>query len=282
MILIADSGSTKTDWVLIDKVKGNSSISTQGFNPFFFRSDEITKEIRKYFDNTETNNLIRRIYFYGAGCSSDTMKEIIINGLQPVFINASITVKSDLLGAARSLFFNDPGIAVILGTGASSGIYNGSFITKTTKSLGYVFGDEGGGDHIGKLFITKFLTDSLSKGITEKFINTFNLTKDQILQKVYSEPFPNNFLASFCEFISENKASAEINEIILQSFNLLFERYINKYPDFKNYKIRVTGSIAHFFENELLFIANQHGCKIDLILKKPISRLIDFHANKSS
>ena len=282
MILIADSGSTKTDWVLIDKVKGDSSISTQGFNPFFFRSDEITKEIQKYFVNNETNILIEEIYFYGAGCSSDAMKEIIINGLQPVFKNALITVKSDLLGAARALFFNDPGIAVILGTGASSGMYNGTYINKTIKSLGYVFGDEGGGDHIGKLFITKYLTDSLPKDITEKFINTFNLTKDQILQKVYSEPFPNNFLASFCEFISENKKSAEINELIQQSFNLLFERYISKYPDYKNYHIRVTGSIGHIFETELKLIANQHGCKIDLILKKPISKLIDFHTNKSS
>jgi N-acetylglucosamine kinase-like BadF-type ATPase len=282
MILIADSGSTKTDWVLIDKTNGNSSISTQGFNPFFFTSEEITKEVRKYFGIVETNHLIKAIYFYGAGCSSDAMKEIIMNGLQPVFTNATITVKSDLLGAARSLFFNDPGIAVILGTGASSGMYNGTYINKTIKSLGYIFGDEGGGDHIGKLFITKFLTDSLSKEITEKFINNFNLTKDQILQKVYSEPFPNNFLASFCEFISENKSSKEINEIIHQSFNLLFERYISKYPDYKNYRIRVTGSIGYIFETELKFVADQHDCKIDLILQKPISKLIDFHANNYS
>ncbi|MGE0088314.1 MAG: hypothetical protein AB7S50_02430 [Bacteroidales bacterium] len=279
MILIADSGSTKTDWVLLTKSQVNKSIATQGFNPFFFIPEEITREVKKQFIEEKINEQIENIYFYGAGCSSDAMKEVIINGLQPVFKNAQINVKSDLLGTARALFFNKPGIAVILGTGASSGFYNGTYISKAIKSLGYVFGDEGGGDHIGKLFITRFLTDSLSKDIHEKFIQKFNLDKDQILQKVYKEPYPNNYLASFCEFIAENKSSKEIIDIIEQSFNALFENYISRYPDYKSYKIRVTGSIGHIFDNELKRIAEKHGCKIDLILQKPILKLIDYHTN---
>ncbi len=279
MILLADSGSTKTDWVIIDKSQIIKNITTQGFNPFFFTHEEITKEVKNRFSEDKTNELIEEIYFYGAGCSSDAMKEIIINGLQPVFRNAQIKVKSDLLGTARAMFFNEPGIAVILGTGASSGFYNGTYISKAIKSLGYVFGDEGGGDHIGKLFITRFLTDSLSKDIQEKFVHRFNLDKDQILQKVYREPFPNNYLASFCEFVAENKSSKEVNDIVEQSFNALFEKYINRYPDYKSYKIRVTGSIGHIFDNELKRIADQHGCKIDMILQKPILKLIDYHTN---
>jgi glucosamine kinase len=208
------------------------------------------------------------------------MKEIIINGLQPVFANAQIEVKSDLLGAARALFRNEAGIAIILGTGASSGFYNGNYISKTIKSLGYVFGDEGGGDHIGKLFITKFLNDSLPIELTEKFTTRFNLNKDQILRKVYSEPFPNNFLASFCEFIAEHKSFKEVEAVINQSFSMLFENYICKYPDYKSNKIRVTGTIGHIFEKELKLVADQYNCKIDLILQKPISKLIDFHTNK--
>jgi len=197
-----------------------------------------------------------------------------------VFKNASITVMSDLLGAARALFFNKTGIAVILGTGSSTCLYDGKSIIQTIKSLGYVFGDEGGGDHIGRLFITKFLNDSLPKDITKKFNDRFNLSKDQILRKIYSEPMPNNFLASFCEFIAENKSVAEIEHIINQSFSLLFENHISKYPDYKNQKIRVTGTIGHIFETQLTCIANQYECKIDQIIQKPISKLLDYHLNK--
>jgi N-acetylglucosamine kinase-like BadF-type ATPase len=208
------------------------------------------------------------------------MKEIIINGLQPIFTNAEIEVKSDLLGAARALFQNETGIAIILGTGSSSGFYNGKSISKAIKSLGYIFGDEGGGDHIGKLFITKFLTDSLPNELVDKFTTGFNLNKDQILRKVYSEPLPNNFLASFCEFINENKSFKEAESVIKQSFSMLFENYICKYPDYKNHKIRVIGTIGYIFENELKQVADQYNCKIDKVLQKPISNLIDFHTNK--
>jgi len=140
--------------------------------------------------------------------------------------------------------------------------------------------DEGGGDHIGKLFITRFLNDSLPIELTEKFTTRFDLNKDQILRNVYSEPFPNNFLASFCEFIAENKSNKEVESVIKQSFSLLFENYICKYPDYKNHKIRVTGTIGHIFEKELKLVADKYQCKIDMILQKPISKLIDFHTNK--
>ena len=281
MILIADSGSTKTDWILFNTGAEKINFSTQGLNPYFINSVEIQTELRNVFTDFALNNGVKKIFFYGAGCSSDPMKKVVFDGLQPVFKNADITIKSDLLGATRALFFNEPGIAVILGTGSNTCLYDGNTVAKTIRSLGYIFGDEGGGTHIGKLFISYFLSNKLSDELKNKFINRYNLTKDQILQKVYSEPFPNSFLASFCSFINENSSFAEIEDILNHSFSELFRNYICKYPDYRNYKIRVAGSIGQIFEKQLRKTASQFKTDIDLILQRPITKLVEFHTNNN-
>lgn len=277
MILIADSGSTKTDWVVLKDKKNIVSYTTPGLNPFFTTSSEISKIIKATFTDELIIKTIQKIYFYGAGCSSEQMKKVIIDGVKPVFSNAEITVETDLLAAACALFKNEQGIAVILGTGASTCLYNGNEIIQTIKSLGYLFGDEGGGDHIGKLFISDFLNDNLSDDLTRKFITTFSYTKDDILRKVYREPFPNSFLASFCEFISGNSENEQIDSIIKSSFNLLFKNHICKYPDYKKYKIRVLGSTGFYFEKQLKEVAKKYAVEIDLIIKNPIKELVDYH-----
>ncbi|OFX18644.1 MAG: hypothetical protein A2041_04745 [Bacteroidetes bacterium GWA2_31_9b] len=277
MILIADSGSTKTDWVLIDNEKVIASYTTQGLNPFFKKSSEISEIIKPVFTDQKINESVEKIFFYGAGCSSEQMKEVIFNGIKPIFSTSEINIETDLLAAARALFKNDQGIAVILGTGASTCLYNGTEIIQNIKSLGYVFGDEGGGDHLGKLFITDFLNNNLSDDIKEKFENTFHLSKDDILRKVYREPLPNSFLASFCEFISNNSEHKQIDSIIKKSFNQLFKNHICKYPEYKKYKIRVLGSTGFYFEKQLKEIAAEFKLKIDLILKNPIKELVDYH-----
>lgn len=277
MILIADSGSTNTNWVLIDNKKEVAIFTTQGLNPYFIHSEEIIEILKLTFTDTEIIKSIKKVFFYGSGCSSEAMKKIIYNGIQPFFINATIEIETDLLAAAHALFQNESGIAVVLGTGASTCLYNGVQIIQNIKSLGYVFGDEGGGDHIGKLFITDFLNDELSEDITQKFIETYHLSKDDILRKVYREPFPNSFLASFCEFISNNSEYKQIDELIKSSFNHLFRNHICKYPEYKKFKIRVLGSTGYYFEKQLKEVAAEYKIYIDLILKNPIKELVDFH-----
>ena len=279
MILIADSGSTKTDWVFIDPKKNSSILTTKGLNPYFNNSSEIQQVLEESFSNFELNDSVQEVFFYGSGCSSEQMKDVINSRLKLFFKNADIFIESDLLGAARALFLNEKGIAVILGTGASTCLYNGKSIAQSIQSLGFIFGDEGGGDHIGKLFITEYLTNRLSIELSDKFYNRFGLTKDQILKKVYSEPFPNNFLASFCGFIGENNEDKEIDSIIKKSFSLLFSEYICKYPNYKDLKIRVTGSIGSAFSKQLNEIAKLYNTEIDFTLKKPINKLVEYHIN---
>jgi len=277
MILVADSGSTNTDWVILDQGKIISSFKTKGFNPYFTSSKEVFTEIKAKTPKEIDVENITNIYFYGSGCSSADMNNIIQNGLKQYFTKSIIEINHDLLGAARALFHNEEGIAVILGTGANTCHYNGKEITKNVPSLGFILGDEGGGDYMGKLFITDYLYGNLSKEITSNFEKKYILDKNKILQKVYKEPYPNRFLASFTEFILENSNEAYINEIIRNTFRNLFKVHICKYNNYQKYNIRVTGSVGYHFKKQLIEVATEFSAKINLIEKNPISRLAQFH-----
>ena len=277
MILVADSGSTNTDWVILDQDKIISSFKTNGFNPYFTQSQEIYDELRINVPKNIDVNEISNIYFYGSGCSSDEMNKIVYIGLEQFFTKSIIEINHDLLGAARALFMNEAGIAVILGTGANTCLYNGKEIVENIPSLGFILGDEGGGDYIGKLFITDFLYGNLPKDISDDFSKKFNLTKSKILHKIYKEPYPNRFLASFGEFILSHKSNSYINNIIKKAFRNLFEIHICKYNDYKNEKIRVTGSVGFHFKEQLNEVAAEFNLKIGLIEKSPAFRMAQFH-----
>lgn len=226
MILVADSGSTNTDWVIIQEKEILSSFQTKGFHPFFIKSNEICNELQLKFPIQFNPNEIKKIFFYGAGCSSEKMKSIVSEGIKQFFTHSMIEIEHDMLAAARALFMNDEGIAVILGTGANTCFYNGEEITKNITSLGYILGDEGGGDYLGKLFITDFLNEELPQEIHEKFIKQFNLSKTQILHAVYTEPHPNRFLASFSEFIHDQLENDYIDKLVKKTFRDLFNKHI--------------------------------------------------------
>jgi N-acetylglucosamine kinase-like BadF-type ATPase len=281
MILIADSGSTNTDWVLIKKDKIISSFVTSGFNPYFTKSEEIYIELKHKFPANLKISEINKIFFYGSGCSAEEMKKIIHNGLSQMFINSEIEINHDLLGAARALFMNDSGITVILGTGASSCYYDGSKITERVPSLGYILGDEGGGDYLGKLFITDFLYGRLPENVHQNFLKKFRLNNNQIMHKIYKEPNPNRFLASFCKFISEQSKNSNINDMIIRSFADLFTDNIIKYENYKECSIKITGSVGYYFKNQLKEVAESFNANIDLIERSPINRLVQYHLNYS-
>lgn len=277
MILVADSGSTNTDWVVLNQRKTLSNFKTKGFNPYFTTSEEVFVEIKSQTPKEIDINSISNIYFYGAGCSSEEMNKIIQNGLNQYFTNSLIEVNHDLLAAARALFLNESGIAVILGTGANTCMYDGKEITKNIPSLGFILGDEGGGDYMGKLFITDFLYSNLPNDISTDFMDKHKLSKDEILHKVYKESYPNRFLASFTEFILSHSSNAYVNDIIKKTFRDLFKIHICKYKDYENRKIRVTGSVGYHFKKQLIEVATEFDLKIDLIEQNPILRLAQFH-----
>lgn len=279
MIIVADSGSTCTDWVLIESENTKSIFQTNGLNPYFTKSEEITNELKLKFPRNISISDVDKIYFYGAGCSTEKLKSIINNGLKHFFPGSEIIIEHDLLAAARALFQNESGIAVILGTGANTCYYNGKSIVKNVTSLGYILGDEGGGDYLGKLFITSYLNGELPKEISEKFYNEYNLTTEQILHAIYKEPYPNKFLASFTKFVLKYSNNESVSEIINKSFSDLFIKHICKYDNYDKLKIRATGSVSCFFQDQFKKIALKFNTKIDLIEKEPINRLVQFHIN---
>jgi N-acetylglucosamine kinase-like BadF-type ATPase len=220
---------------------------------------------------------IEKLYFYGAGCSSIYKCMMLEEAFLTLFKNSEIIIKSDLLGSAKALFGNKPGIACILGTGSNSCHYDGEKIMQKAVSLGYFFGDEGSGAHMGKQFIKDFLMGALPEELIEAFRKHYSYTRDNILDAVYNLPFPNRFLASFCEFFTDHLSSKYIFDLVTNSFREFFNLYVEIYPKYKEVDVSFTGSVAYFFEPLLRQVAKEHGITIDKVIQSPIKLLAEFH-----
>lgn len=276
-IIIADSGSTKTEWILIEDKQVIASISTVGMNPYFINENEIIalfeKEIIHRININECNNL----FFYGAGCGSEQGKSIIQNALSKLLKKTTVHIETDLLGAARSVCNAKEGIAAILGTGSNSCYFDGKVIVENTPSLGFILGDEGSGAHLGKTLITAILSQQAPSEINNLFYEKIKLSKQEILKSIYKKPFPNRFLASFSTFIFQNRTHPFIETLINSCFEMFFEKYICRYSNTNNNEIGFIGSIAFYFKEYLETIANAKNLRITTIQKSPIEGLIKFH-----
>ena len=283
MILIADSGSTKTDWRLIDDNKQIHQYATQGFNPYFQGShqiaDSINSDLLPQLKST-VSKLPLQIYFYGAGCGSDSKKEVVRTALFHNFPLADIEVHSDLLGAARALCEYKPGIAAILGTGSNTCYYDGSTIVENRASLGFILGDEGSGAHIGKTFIQSYLNKEMPTDLSIRFYERFKLSTDDILDAIYKKPMPNRFLASFSKFIFQNLKEQFVIDLVANCFEQFFDKHICKYPQHKEVKLSCIGSVAFYYSNILRAVAANKGVNIDRIVETPIAGLTLYHLGK--
>lgn len=280
MILIADSGSTKTDWRLVANKKEILSCQTIGLNPYFVHQEMLLNAL-KTSSLMDVADKVKNIYFYGAGCSSSAKQLELSNYLSSFFIVAKISVDHDLVGAARALCKTSSGMVAILGTGANTCLYDGQQITHNIPALGYVLGDEGGGVSLGKQLIKMVLHKKMSYSLLNKFESSFpDLTINTILDKVYQQPLPNRFLASFSPFIANNKSHAEISQLLNLCFHQFFNEYIVFYPNYKNYPLHLVGSIAYYFKNEIAEIANHYGVCIGNVLQQPVDELVEFHINQ--
>ncbi len=276
MILIADSGSSKTDWRVIKNKKIIDSFKTIGLNPYFVTKDLVNKiknEIAERINPKE----IDIINFYGAGCSGEKNKIFISKILNSIFLNAKIIVETDLLAVARALYFKEKGIVLILGTGANTCLVDKGKIISNIPSLGYLFGDEGGGDYLGKLLIHDYLKGIMPKDISKKLEDEYNIDRYKILHNVYSNPSPNKYLASFVIFITNNISRKYISSIVKLSFNKLFNNYICKYENWEKYKIRTVGTVAYLFRDILNEVAKNNNTQIDCYIKEPADKLAEYH-----
>jgi N-acetylglucosamine kinase-like BadF-type ATPase len=275
MILIADSGSTKTEWRLVDKNK-IEKYSGIGLNPYFVDEKIVYNEVAEIFKKTDIR-AISQVYFYGAGCRIAEKKNIIKNGLQQLFTNSQIEIESDMLLAAHALFGNKKGIPVILGTGMNCGIYNGIEITDTVGSFGYMLGDEGSGAYFGIKLLKAYLNKELPNEIILNFEKEFNVNKEIILDSIYKKPLPNKFAASFAPFYNKYKHLPQIEIMLTQGFNEFFEKQILKLPDYKKYHISFVGSVAFHFKEILTQSAKKYHLKIEKIVQSPVDDVIQFH-----
>lgn len=276
MKLIADSGSTKTDWVLCHQEEV-ARFSTIGYNPFFINEDGIVQSIEANLLEALGEGDITEVYFYGAGCSSDEKRMVVHKALSRVFSGARIEVNHDLLAAARALLGNSTGFAAILGTGANTCIYNGNVITHNVDSLGYLIGDEGSGSYIGRKLVRDFMRKTLPTDLIGPFDSAFGYTNADMYEHLYFKPLPNRFLASFSKFAGDHLEHPYIKEIIASSFDDFFKYLVSKYPEYSNYSFNCVGSVGFVFKEFLVDAAHRYNMKVGTIIKTPIDRLVHFH-----
>ncbi len=279
MKIIADSGSTKTEWNLLLPDGTIQALYSTGLNPFFISSGKVTEIVQQTFSKINTE-LLKEVYFYGAGCSSLERCTIISSGLEHAFPKAEIKVEHDMLAAARALFGNKEGIAIILGTGSNSCVYDGKDITGNIPALGYILGDEGSGAFFGLQLIKDFLNNEMPETLVKKFKEQFLLDKEDILNAVYKQPFPNRYLAQFFPFCTKNQETGYIRQLIFNGFNLFFRRHILPYPDYQEYPLGCVGSVGFYLQDILQAVAKKYHLSILTIEKSPIKGLIEYHKKK--
>lgn len=277
MILIADGGSTKADWSVVENGNIIQRIYTKGINPFFQTEEEIGEEIKNSLIPYLNSVDFEAVYFYGAGCifeKVDIVKRAIKQNLN---VKGSVEVESDMLGAARGLCGRESGIACILGTGSNSCLYNGKDIDANVSPLGFILGDEGSGAVLGKLFVSDLLKNQLTPGLKEKFLEKFDLVPGDIIDKVYRKPFPNRFLATFAPFISENMQDPTVHALVLNGFKAFLKRNVMQYEKYDEVPVHFVGSVAFYFKNILQEAMQEMGVTLGNISQSPMSGLILYH-----
>ena len=280
MLLVADSGSTKCDWVFTDGSEKRSTYHTMGFNPFFHPTDLIESEIRK---NTELSALapqVQHVFFYGAGASHPSRNAVIEEALKRVFTHAEITVDHDLTGAVYATCGDEPGIACIMGTGSNSCYFDGQDIYEEVPALGYVLGDEAGGTFYGKELLRMFLYHELPEKIHQGLIDRYQLTKESIFEAVYNKPNPNVYLASFMRFLSDNRDSKWVRDFIYNGFSKFINIHIWKYENNKDVPVHFVGSVAFHFQDLLREACKIHRLNIGVITSEPVVNLVEYHLKK--
>ncbi len=284
MILIADSGSTKTDWTLMDKEgKERKTFHTIGYNPYFIDTENIFYSLSENLLKDLDASKVTEVYFYGAGCSTTEKKDIVHKALVRSFPHVkNIFLGHDLLASARALLGNEKGFAAILGTGTNTCIYDGNDIELNIDSLGYLMGDEGSGSYIGKKILRDFMRGNLQPELQARFKERFHIVdNEQIFSTLYQTQFPNRYLASFCAFADEFVTHPYIKNKVRDSFRDFFKNLTSKYPNYKNYTFNCVGSVGFVFKDILEEVALSYDMKIGRVIKSPMDDLVAFHLAKA-
>ncbi len=282
MILIIDSGSTKAHFVLLGSDGISAEYISKGFNPYYYDRSDFYNLLRDELYLKIKGKRVERIYYYGAGCSSEVNCSMVEQTLAIFFPSAEILAEHDLYGAAIALFGNSRGIACILGTGSNSCLWDGEHIMENVPSLGYMLGDEGSGTYLGKMALAAILSGEADAGIAKAFYREYRLTFSETLEKIYNKPYPNQFLSTLSLFLAKHMDNEWCREMIRKNFNDFIDKQISKYTDYQTTPVSFIGSVAFHFQSILKEVLDEHQISLGKVIKQPMDGLVAYHSGKVS
>lgn len=281
MIIIADGGSTKTNWCLLDDAGKKIYFNTEGYNPYFVGTDYILSSMKKGLPQDLPYSKITEVNYYGAGVHNAEKADIVIDAMKQIFPEAAIHVGHDLIAAARALLGDKPGFAAILGTGTNTCLYDGQDIIQNISSAAYILGDEGSGCYIGKKLLTDYIRGYMPEDVRAVFWETFKITPDEVMDNVYTKPLANRFCASFSKFVYDCSVNIGYSRgIVVNAFDDFFRNLVTRYPDYQKYSFNCIGSVGYNFRNVLEDKAREYGMPFGRIVRSPIDDLVQYHINK--
>ncbi len=275
-ILIADAGSTKTEWSLLRNGR-SKLINTSGISPYFLNESQITELVKSEVLTKVKTVAVDEVYFYGTGCLNPTNAKTVKKAIKKAILEAKINVSHDVEGAAIGLCGRTKGIACILGTGSGSCYYDGKKITKNSPGLGYVLGDEGSGAYLGKKVLQYYLYNTFDEDLRARFDAAYVTTPSEIFENVYKKPLPNRYLASFAKFLAENRGHYMVENIIEDGLNDFFFTHLCKLSESRKYPIHFVGSVAYGFKDVIKDLCNTYNFELGRIMQKPMKGLIEYH-----
>jgi N-acetylglucosamine kinase-like BadF-type ATPase len=277
MIVIADSGATKTDWRLVTDGKEVFPFVSKGLNPYFSREDDFVNALRDNFPKRLNSDLVSDVFFYGAGCAGQEKGVFARESLRRFFRNASIHAQSDMYGAAKSLLGDESGIVIILGTGSNIAYYNGEVVENLTPSLGFILGDEGSGAYIGRKLLRKYMYSQLPAEVADSLSKSYNLELSYVLDMIYGQPKPSGYLASFVPFVRDNISHPEIYALVYKAFEKVYTRHLSMFRDLGQERVGVTGSVGYLFRDIFDRMASDRGFSVSRYIQYPIEHLVEYH-----
>ena len=279
MILVVDSGSTKTDWIALDN-EGEEIFSTQtlGLNPQMLSNEILNERIKNNFDIYKNRKLVTKLFFYGAGCGVKDTQNRILKVFKSIFVNSEFDIKEDTYAAVYSAVDKGvPSIVNIIGTGSNCSYYDGKNVIQKVQSLGYVLMDYASGNYYGKYLIRAYYFNKMPEYLRDEFSNNYDLSPNSIKNKLYREENPNTYLAGLAIFLIENKANEYFKEIIFNGWEGYKDYQILQYDDFSKVDIHYVGSIAYYLKDEITKIGKKYNLKTGKFIQRPITGLVDYH-----
>ena len=279
MILVVDSGSTKTDWIALDN-EGEEIFSTQtlGLNPQMLSNEILNERIKNNFDIYKNRKLVNKLFFYGAGCGVKDTQNRILKVFKSIFINSEFDIKEDTYAAVYSAVDEGiPSIVNIIGTGSNCSYYDGKNVIQKVQSLGYVLMDYASGNYYGKYLIRAYYFNKMPESLRDEFSNNYDLSPNSIKIKLYREENPNTYLAGFARFLIENKSNEYFKEIIFKGLERFIDYQILQYDDFSKVDVHYVGSIAYYLKDEITKIGKKYNLKTGKFIQRPITGLVDYH-----